>query len=216
MNSFSLTNTHDHSTVSMRFGDGPATVTEGYGGWQTVERPKRVAVTEWKGRQPIALEIPFVMDHWDTSGNAEDQVKKLEVLGGIGSHGKPATCILDGGGAIPHDVTVFRTGRWVVENISWDKAFEYREPKHGKRIRCGGTLNLREYVTATDILHKIRKKPRKPKTYKVKKGENLRKIAARKEIYHDSKKWKRIGDANHIRDGRKVLKTGRVLKIPRD
>jgi nucleoid-associated protein YgaU len=52
------------------------------------------------------------------------------------------------------------------------------------------------------------------KTYTVKQGDTLPKIAARADVYGDAGKWKAIAHANGIRDPRS-LKVGRVLKIPR-
>jgi nucleoid-associated protein YgaU len=102
----------------------------------------------------------------------------------------------------------------VIEALVWDRAIELRSKTSGRRLRCGGTITIREFITSRDILRKIGPRTRAsiPRTYVVKKGDNLSKIA--NWFYKDPGKWKIIADANHMRDGRK-LKVGKRLKIPR-
>lgn len=59
--------------------------------------------------------------------------------------------------------------------------------------------------------------PQPQGTYTVRKGDNLWKIAGKPEIYGDSKKWRRIWEANkHQLSDPNKLKPGMVLIIPRD
>jgi nucleoid-associated protein YgaU len=52
--------------------------------------------------------------------------------------------------------------------------------------------------------------------YVVKKGDTLRKVAARPEIYGDAGQWQRIYEANRDIIGRdRKLKMGQVLMIPK-
>jgi nucleoid-associated protein YgaU len=52
--------------------------------------------------------------------------------------------------------------------------------------------------------------------YVVKKGDTLRKIAARPEIYGDAGRWQRIYEANRDIIGRdRKLNMGQVLMIPK-
>jgi nucleoid-associated protein YgaU len=170
------------------FGDGPAIVTEGYAGWQVVSRPKDVGITTWQGRNPMAIEIPFMLDYlplWRSSNldhpgvACENQVTNLEQLCGIGGHSQPSICCVDGGGM----------------------------------IRCGGQLTIRQYMTASEILQRIASKDRavKPRYYVVKRGDNLEKIASK--FYGDANKWKKIADVNHMRDHRS-LTIGKRIRIP--
>src|SRR5215467_369400 len=113
-------------TFEGTFGDGAPIVTEGYAGWTIEARPKEVGVTEWQGRNPLAIEIPFMIDFF-ASGRSnpgidcENQVSNLEALCGVGSHAQPAICIVNGHGVIPHDFTIYRGHRWVIEQLSWDR-----------------------------------------------------------------------------------------------
>jgi hypothetical protein len=204
------------------FGDGPAIVTEGYAGWQVVSRPKDVGITTWQGRNPMAIEIPFMLDYlplWRSSNldhpgvACENQVTNLEQLCGIGGHSQPSICCVDGGGMIPHDYTTYSKHRWVIEQVSWDRQMEIRSQHSGRRLRCGGQLTIRQYMTASEILQRIASKDRavKPRYYVVKRGDNLEKIASK--FYGDANKWKKIADVNHMRDHRS-LTIGKRIRIP--
>lgn len=213
------------NTISFQanFGDGAAIVTEGYAGWSVTARPKDVGVVDWQGRNPMAIEIPFLLDYYteaapgsgrDNPGaDCENQVTNLEALCGIGSHAQPSVCYVDGYGRIPHDYTIYNKNQWVIEQVTWDRGQEIRSAYSGRRLKCGGTLTIRQYITASDILHRISPTQRAtpPRTYKVKRGDNLTKIAAK--FYGDANQWKKIADANKLRDPRS-LKIGMTIKIP--
>jgi hypothetical protein len=216
---FVITSVSDGTSFWSYFADGSPIVIEGYAGWQVVNRPKAIGITEWQGRNPMAIEIPFMIDYWvsglDAPGVAcEAQVASLEKLCGVGKHfEQPPICTVDGNGVIPHDLTIDPGTRWVIEQVTWDRSMELRHWYTGRRLRCGGTIQIRQYVSVSPLLHKI--KPHrgpKPRIYIVKRGDTHAKIA--KKFYHDARKWHIIADANHMRDRRK-LKVGQRLKIPR-
>lgn len=202
------------------FADGPAVVTEGYGGWKITSRPRDVGITEWAGRNPMAIDIPFMLNYWmldvsDTPGvQCENMIKNLERLCGIGYHAQPPVCIVDGGGAIPHDYSNSSTLRWVIENVVWDRSMELRSSESSRRMRAGGTITIRQFVQASAIFKTVTARSRAsvPKQFVVSARYNtLSKIAAL--VYDDASKWAIIGDANGIRDRRK-LKIGKSIKIP--
>lgn len=205
------------------FGDGPAIVTEGYAGWRVTDRPREIGVTEWAGRNPMAIDIPFVINFFMeeiSSGpgiDCEQQVTNLETLCGVGGHLRPPVCRVNGGGLIPHDEENAGHGvhQWVIEAVTWEREQEVRSGTSGRRTKCGGNLTIRQYIEARDILQRISPTARaiKPKSYRVKTGDSLSKIAARKDIYGDASKWKVIADANNIRD-RRNLHVNQLLKIP--
>jgi hypothetical protein len=217
-NIFTITSQEDGTRFWASFADGAPLVTDGYGGWQIVNRPRAVGIVEWQGRNPLAIEIPFMIDYWmrgiDSPGiHCETQVRRLERLLGVGMAHQPPICRVDSQGVIPHDYTLNRGKFWVVESVSWDRELELRHPSTGRRLRCGGTMTIRQFITPGDILRTIKAtdKARIPKTYRVKGGDTLSKIA--NKFYGDPHKWKIIADANRIRD-RRHLKLGQVLKIP--
>lgn len=225
LDTFVIQNLVTGENFKANFGDGPALVTEGYGGWRVINRPREVGIVEWEGRNPMLIEIPFLLDYImaeideDPGEKCEEQVSRLERLCGLGGHSRPPVCTIQGRGLIPHDETNSGKGvhKWVVENVTWDANMETRSiGGTGNRLQCGGKISLRQYITAEDILKRLSSKSRAvtPKTYIVHKGDTLAKIAG--FMYNDSTKWKYIADANPkvTTNPRRKLKAGKRLKIP--
>jgi hypothetical protein len=217
---FTIVSTEDKTTFQATFGDGSATVTEGYGGWTVTARPRDVGITEWRGRNPMAIEIPFIIDFYleTESGHAgqdcENQISNLEKLCGLGGHAQPPVCVVDGGGAIPHDYTIAAGHRWVVESVNWDRALELRSAVSSRRTRAGGMIVIRQFIEAKSIFRRLGPNSRAaiPKSFMVtKQYDTLGKIATL--MYDDASKWKIIADYNGKRDWR-TLKIGETIKIP--
>jgi hypothetical protein len=196
----------------------------GYGGWSRVARPRRRALTEWVGRDSISMEFEFLIDTWeDRQGDwTEAKIRSLERMAGIGipnTDPQPPLIEVDGR---PEPLIPFGKKRnpgkkWFVDTLTWDKdSFIYGST--GNRRRAGGTVVVTEFVEdeRLDPIKRRRggkgKKGRRKK-YRVKEGDTLSKIAARKDVYGNAKLWRRIAKANNIRDP-KNLKVGRELKIP--
>jgi LysM domain len=223
------------------YGQGPPVVSDGYGGWEVTGRPRDIGLTEWKGRNPMAIQIPFMIDNyiesvrrdpdsWDNHAGpgvlVEQQVTSLERLCGIGGSDVPPTFKLFSDGVIPHDHETYPSGQWVVENVDWDADLEIRNTV-GNRVRCGGTLTIRQFIKPHvygryGIGGRRRRRVAKKgaagyyqgRTYITKKGDTLPKIAKRKDVYGDATKWRKIARKNNIRDPHKKLKTGTRLGIP--
>ena len=94
------------------FADGSPMVIEGYAGWQVVPRPKDIGIVEWQGRNPVAVEIPFMLDFWRLEDlddhprpgeECERRINILERLAGLGARHQPSICTVNSGGVIPHD-----------------------------------------------------------------------------------------------------------------
>lgn len=218
--SFKIRSLEDGTVFQARLADQAAVVTDGYGGWEAVPRPRTVAITEWKGRNHLSIEIPFMIDFYvadvtnHPGADCENMVSNLEKLAGLGGMNQPPVCKVDGFGAIPHDYTQRKKLNWVVDALQWDRGIEIRRGDNGRRMRCGGTVTVRQFLTAKDLFYKIKPKQKAvpPRVYRVKRGDTLAKLA--RKFYGDPNLWKRIADANHMRDRRK-LKVDEKLKIPR-
>lgn len=202
-------------------GFAPPIVVDGYGGWEVEAVPKDVGMTIWQGRQPIAIEIPFMLDNWrrvsgDPGVEVEQEIVQLNRLTGLGRPGQPPICTVDSHGLIPHDHHGDPGMHWVVENLTWDADVEIRNSV-GNRVRCGGTITIRQHI-AHDTLDHLKVSRRashgRSKVYVVRTGDTLSKIAKRKDVYGNAAKWRKIADANHIRDPHAKLKRGRHLRIP--
>jgi hypothetical protein len=206
-------------------GDGPATPTGGYGGWTTKERPRNRAFTIWTGNDPLRIDIPILYDYFsddEVNGGlkCEAQIRQLEKMAGLeAGMTEPPLIYFDSGGAIPHDNTDAPHLDWVIENIQWGDIIRNT---YGNRTRQAAVVQVMEFVPDNQIglspalKHRHRrsathKRGAKNKIYIVKRGDTLRKIAA-KEL-HDHKRWHEIARLNGIRDGMK-LTAGMKIKLP--
>lgn len=207
-------------------------VVAGFGGWSRVARPRRRAMTEWVGRDSISIQWSFLVDVLDENrgGWAEANIRSLELFGGIGmGDNQPPLLRVD---SVPK--ALFPYGhfhgpgtRWFVDQLSWD-ADSIIVNDGGDRVRAGGSVTITQWIADERISPAERRRHDRNKgddsengrsggghrkTYVVKAGDTLSEIAARKDVYGDSSKWKKIATANKIRDPKK-LKTGQHLRIP--
>lgn len=211
-------------TVTVLAGDGAPTVTDGYGGWDEIARPRRIGMATWNGYPALRLSIPIVFNSVglgnpavQPSGAAIE--RDIALLEGMARSPRPAkeppAISLDCHGAlIPHkDIK-----KWVIENIEWGDALRNSS---GDRIRQDATVTLMEKIEDAAIeersaANRAREKSgqtkKHPGRYTVKKGDTLSKIA--RVLLGDADRWVEIAKLNNIRDPR-TLKVGRVLKLPK-
>lgn len=193
------------SEVRALLGEDPPTMSGGYGGWQELERPRRVALTHWPGTSPVRLTFGMVIDGFAVNANVEQFVRELEAMARP-YHGGPPP-LVRAGGSIPH-----REVLWVIESIDWGASVRNRR---GKLVRQAATVALMQYVDAEPLSpaahHRARHGARRRKRHRVAKGETLQAIAG-KEL-GSAKRWKEIAQANGIRDPKRI-KVGQVLRIP--
>lgn len=210
----------DNLTFVSLLGESAPRVTDGYGGWTTVSRPRNTALIEWTGKNPLLIEIPFFLDNFaigETHGvgiDTENQIEALETMAGVGRDGEPP--LLRWYANAPHDSDTDKKKRWVIEGIEWGDSLRNSA---GNRVRQAGTISLREWVGDEFIsaaAHNRKKKTaagrKHPSTYKVKAGDTLQKIA--KSKLGSSNRWPEIQKLNPKIRTPGHLKKGTTIKIP--
>lgn len=213
VNFFALDGTVD---LTVLMGDGPAQLTGGGGGWQEEERWGLQPATWWKAPANYRQTIPILFE-----GGPFSEETAINALVGLtrprGSRIPPPPVFVAGSAIHRADLT------WVVESVTPGSAV-LRRASDGDRTRQDYVVNLLQY-SPIDVLvdgspaQKNAAKQKTPgkrpsvKTWKVRQGDTLPKIAASPKVYGDATQWKKIAHANGIRDSR-TLKVGRVLKIP--
>lgn len=206
----------------------------GYGGWTTVPRPRKKALTEWQGIQPLTLRVPLLFDgHPDDS--VELQCARLEQLAGtvltrVGGRSEPP--LLRVIGAVPHSTSVGVD--WVVADngLDWTEPILYSQ--NGYRTRQAVNVTLLQYVAddrvdtlgaaeqaRLEALEQAARRAREAgvggappahaKHYTVKQGDSLSSIAA--DQLGDFRRWVEIAALNDILDPRRV-RVGQVLRLP--
>lgn len=200
--------------------NGEAKLTGGGNGWQEAPREGQGPVSYWTSPESYKQAIPVLFGAGDNdlSDSQEGRIGQLySLMRSPGVRVPPPVVTIAG-------PTVERADLfWVVQTID---PGDGRRRGDGDRIVKGYTVNLVQYTEMDPLVERspARRHNAKGKqgskggkgrtTYRVKQGDTLPQIAARKDIYGDATQWKRIAHANGIRDPRS-LKVGRLLRIPR-
>lgn len=151
-------------------GEAGARVTDGYGGWEAIDRPKQLPFTRWVGAPPYQMEMALVFDSLATGGNVEHPIGLLERMarepGGLGE--PPIVKVV---GPLPRSSSV----AWVITGLDWGDALRGDD---GLRVRQEVSVTLLQYTEPDGIKISVakkrkakKKKPKrkaKPKTRKKK------------------------------------------------
>jgi hypothetical protein len=183
--------------VTMLRGDGTPKIVGGLGGWNLVQRPRRVSLTQWGGTDPYQMDVPVLFDGVRGYVSVEDDIRRLNAMAFGSDYNEPPTVTIVG--ALP-----VGGATWVIsgidygDDVMWDEAGSGR----GIRYRQDAIVHLVEYEAEARL--KITVTNSLPNIYVVtRKGETLRGIA--KLMYGNANKWKAIKAANPvIRDPNKL------------
>lgn len=193
-------------------GDGAPEITDGYGGWEVVDRPRNVGMTQWNGRNPLTIKIPILFDNWTRGTTIEPDIRELEKMAGNEINmGQPPLVLINSMGVVPHDYHDATQNDWVIQTIEWGDS---DRNESGHRVRQAATVTLIEYnyddvIGGVGARPSVRsKKKAKAKTkrrhYVTKPGDTLAKIAHYQ--LGNSVFWRRIRDVNKTKSGRPIYK----------
>lgn len=194
-------------TLSVMAAETSSALTQGFGGWEEVERPKRVSMTRFKGKPLFKQDVPVLFDGWPDGGNQEVAISKLIRMSQQAGVNAPPPTIRISGPVQRKDLT------WVIENITWDTENVIREMVHGAsvRMRQGATVHLMQYVD-----DKVLVTPAKPKVAtKVvdAKGKTPKQLS--QEMYGSPDFWQMFQDATgKIFNPRKPIPKGTKVVVP--
>ena len=192
--------------VKMLRGDAAPKMTGGGGGWTTVDRPRRISLTQWTGREPYRMDVPILFDGWRENRSVEEDISRLNKMQMGHDYDPPPTLHVDG--ALP-----IKGAKWVIESIEWGDDVIWSHSSRGKyfRLRQDAVVHLMQFQETTTIHITVVKFI--PNYYEVMRdGETLKSIA--KAMYGNANKWKDIKKANpKIRDPNKIKKHTK-LRIP--
>lgn len=211
-------------TLEVPAGEGSPTVTDGYGGWEVVNRPFRTGLTVWRGFSPIILSVPLLFEGFDEGKSLEGDIEVLELMAGRGRDGGPVrpppVLRLHSGsiftdrdsGLIPANYRTLTDSSivWVINDIDWDDS--PLRNSSGNRIRQACTVTLMQFVGPEKLAIPAAKGKTGTtgvKTIRVKQGDTLRSLA--KKYLGDSDRWTEIKRTNNLKSSK--LKVGQTLKI---
>jgi hypothetical protein len=120
-------------------------VTGGYGGWDVVQRPRRLSLTQWNGRDPISMDIAILIDGFASNDSVENECLILEKMAGVGGKdfNDPPVVNLEGA-AVPH-----RNQDYRITNIQWGEMI--RRVSDGDRTRQEAVVSVIRDVRADKI-----------------------------------------------------------------
>lgn len=204
--------------VTVLLDETPVNIPSGYGGWIVVSRQRRVGLTQWNGKDPLRLVVPILFEGYKKGVGQELAISHLSRMALPPSDGGEPPVITVDGDAIPSP----GPDQWVIENLQWGTQKVLWETVVGGvtvRVRQDCVVNLLEYRGDDRAAFKSPKlsivggksKTGWPKKYVTKKGDTLQSVAV--HFYKNAAKWKKIADANSIRDPKTVVK-GTTLTIP--
>jgi hypothetical protein len=207
--------------VTAWLGDEPARATAGDAQIDREDNPQRTARTVWRGRDPLALQIPVRLDGYGARNpvSVEALIRRLEEMWGRGRRGTPAEPVslcVDSGGWVPFDSSRQPDLRWWIEGIDWDA--ETLRRADGHRVRQLGTIQLVQVVRGqTRLKASSAEKARQAlgnrarNTYVARDGDTLSKISTR--FYGSTAHALDIARLNGL-GVRSTLRAGRTIRLP--
>lgn len=205
----------DGTVISVLLDAASPKLTDGFGGWETVDRPRRVALTRFKGINPVRQDLAILFEGVNEGKSQEVAITNLERMAQqTGDLSEPAKITL-GGTALRKDLT------WVIESIDMDdqRTMWTKQGGFPVRIRQAAVVHLLEFVDDSVIVTApspaVMAKPSPGgKTLTTPQGMTLKQIAALE--YNDPDKYTLIIDANPwiSTDPRVLIMPGTPLFIP--
>lgn len=205
--------------VSFEIDDGEAVLTQGFGGWETVSRPERVALTRYVGNDPIGQDVPILLDGYADDENVEPILDRLLRQSRAGDR-PPTIWRLSGPVFYPEK-------RWVVAGIQFGETLRtpVEVPGTGRFYesaivtRQRAVISFLEYVPPDQIrVKKIRRRfrPNGKKSSVLAEGRSIRQIAV---AYYGTGRLdvaRALGKAQSppIRDVRRKLGQKRRVRLP--
>ena len=198
-------------SVEFFLGEGTPQVVDGYAGWEIIDRPKRRALTHWKGSNPVRLQVPILIDNFIDGDSIEPECRKVEKLAGLTKDGdQPPLIEIHSDGVIPHDFHDAPHNQWVIETLDWGDAVRNHA---GNRIRQAATITFLLYVDSTSLKRLgQRLGGGTVKLYVVKRSDKSLRGIAKKQL-GDSNRWREIANLNGMRDPKAIFE-GQRLRIP--
>lgn len=177
-----------------RIGPEPWIPTDGFGGWEVVDRPHQVGMTVETTTPPYQYTGSVLFDGWHGRHSVEDDIKQLMIIAHGDDDNNPGIFSIRGIPDLP-------SHHWLIEDLEFDPDSVIRHPSNMERLRQKVTITMREYVSPhyVRVAKNATKKSKGNYTLKVTKdGDTPHKIAVREKV--------RIKDIIQLNHGNKVFK----------
>lgn len=210
-------------------GSTPPVAVGGFGGWQLITRPRRVALTQWAGVDPFQMQLSLILDGVHDDSSIEADCVALEQMAQPAGLRLPPP-IVTVTGVVPHPELAYVIGDGSADGgLAWDANPIYS--RSGYRVQQQVTVRLIEFVDAdlvasTGAAQQARQAAglqsaaaaaaaggttAPAPTYTVKAGDTLLSIAAAQ--LGSAARWTEIAQLNTIADPY-TLTPGQVIRLP--
>lgn len=112
------------------------TLTGGFGGWERIPRPRRVALTDHTGSEPYTQKIALRFDGWSEQASVEADIAKLTAMAVGREFGASPPIVRVKGPVLGDRID------WVIEDLEFGESLWNAKG----RIRQDVTVSLLEYV----------------------------------------------------------------------
>ena len=195
-------------------GDGPIIPVAGFGGWEEINIPGQVNVTEYAGVETLKLDIPILLDGFVENQSQEAKLRSLLRLSRQFEDGDEPPVVQIFGAAMP----IANGGHFIILGFDFDADITILN-QGGTLVRTACIMHVSEFSDADTVRIKKRKKKGNkgggtqvpPSHYTIKAGDTLFSIAMK--FYGDRSAWERIANANGLRDPRNPP-AGKKIKLP--
>lgn len=203
------------SSLTVLLHDSTPVITDGYSQWEVVDRPKRLGMTRFKGKNPFKQDISVMFDGWIDESPQETNISSLmKMTQQPHALAEPPKIKLSGQ-AHRKDLI------WVIEGIDWDTDNTIWEISGSTpvRLRQSATVHLLQFVedtvvtTAASPAVVAKKGGKRKKVVGV--GLTLKQIA--QQEYGDPNGWHEILMQNIWLKNwppRKPIPPGKMIQIP--
>jgi hypothetical protein len=164
------------TNLRVQAGDEPPRIVGGYAEWDIVDRPQRVGLSQFRGYDPITVEIPIRFDNFQAGGMAggptgygaeglgiEADIRRLERMAGrglesvngVGPPGRVKVATTDESGKVVPLLSANYQAHplnpsppsWVIAGIEWESGA--LRNRAGNRVRQLATVTLQQHVSTS-------------------------------------------------------------------
>lgn len=196
-------------TIEALLGDDVPQFGDVASGYAIVDVPRARGFTRWEGDSPLTASLPLLLDGWaDGIGVERDRDRLIKLAHAKHEDDPPPDFRVRGPVPLGGE-------RVVCTGLSWGASLRGH---NGQLQRQALTFQIMQFMPAERLKIKKRKRADRPNRYTVKKGDTLKRIAAKLKPHadgHEVAEYAReIGKLNDIRDINRELEKGRELRLP--
>jgi hypothetical protein len=238
-----MTTARPQLKVTAKLGKGLAQITDGYGTWELVQRPRRQSLTQWTGRPPFSMQVPLLIDGWGKDREVvrtdpsqiqahgrftlkdrgiEIDISDLERMSQPPTSGEQPPIVHVTGDVPKSDPNL----DWVISAIEWGDAIRGAQ---GRRVRQEVTVTFLRYIEPDYVV------PGKARVLAASQADvglitlaDTSTVSAGRVVYAqqgdsladiavreygDATKWVALADLNNIRDPKAIVE-GQRLRLP--